>query len=108
MSLWRLIPIQGGRETRKGGEFVQQKVISLKGTVLGGDLRHPKKRVFKNIFFLFGTSTENRAIPRTSSTWIAALIYCQISEHRRLKGEYTWGAAGMDGGCTGRTGDWDS
>ena len=47
MSLWGLIPIQGGGEKCKGGESVQEKVIPLKGIVLRGVLRHPKREYLK-------------------------------------------------------------
>lgn len=99
VSLSRLLPIQGGREKCKEGESVKYKVTPLKGTVLGGVLRHSKERVLKNISFLFGTST--------SSPWITALLYHCISEYRKLLGKSKHplpggdtlrGAAGMDVG----------
>ena len=84
MSLWRLIPIQGGGEKRKGGESVQEKVIPLKGIVLRGVLRHPKKEYLK----IFSSCLEQAH--RTEQFQVPVYMdNCpdlhQTSEHRRLK-----------------------
>lgn len=114
MSLWRLIPIQGGE-----GEAQRRRVRKIEGQSFEGhgtwrslkDIL--KKRVFKNIFLLYGTGTKNKALPCTSSAWVTALIYKAICEHGKPMGKCKHmlhrrecsGAAGMDGGFTGRAGD---